>query len=73
MVTKELHMVQDQLRDAEYDIDVKNNEIKVLTNKYNILREDHSNLRLKILADREMDKKVAEAQENHNSDRQEAV
>ncbi len=54
-------MVQDQLRDAEYDIDVKNNEIKVLTNKYNILREDHSNLRLKILADREMDKKVVEA------------
>ena len=52
---REINLLQDKLKDSERDGDMKNVEIKVLQNKYNILREDYSNIRLKQMADRKLD------------------
>ena len=41
---KEIALYQDKLREAEREIQVKDVEIKVLTNKYNGVREDFSSL-----------------------------
>lgn len=52
---REINLLNDKLKDSERDVDMKNVEIKVLQNKYNILREDYSNIRLKQMADRKLD------------------
>ena len=43
---KEIALYQDKLREAEREIQVKDVEIKVLTNKYNGVREDFSSLQV---------------------------
>ena len=46
LAQKEISLYQDKLREAKREIEVKDVEIKVLTNKYNGVREDLSSLQI---------------------------
>ena len=52
---KEITLLKDKVREAEREVSVKTVELKVLTNKYNILREDYSTLRLAQMAKGKLD------------------
>ena len=39
-------MLRERARDLEREVNVKEIEVKVMTNKYNLLREDYTTLKL---------------------------
>ena len=46
IANKRLNLLEDKLVFAEREVEVRNVELKVLSNKYNSLREDYSNTNL---------------------------
>lgn len=46
MVQKEIAVLREKARDLEREVNVKEVEVKVMTNKYNLLREDYTTLKL---------------------------
>ena len=43
---KEIAALREKNRDLERDVNVKEVEVKVISNKYNLLREDYTTLKL---------------------------
>ena len=43
---KEIAVLRERARDLEREVNVKEVEVKVMTNKYNLLREDYTTLKL---------------------------
>ena len=46
LVQKEINELRNKVRDLEHDINLKEVEVRVITNKYNLLREDYTSLKL---------------------------